>query len=161
MSFFKSEIVRKELQDISQLQEEIYSKVFEFSSMDKDKKLEHIRMLEELLSKQQVLYTRMSLSDDPEAKGMRSQLITQAKQLGFPEDVDLGFVFSNMNKIIDNMKKSLEEWYNKGWLILSQAKAHKPNTTNTGTYNEFFKLKKAKFSREPYFQIDQGSREAK
>jgi len=109
MSFFKSEIVRKELQDISQLQEEIYSKVFEFSSMDKDKKLEHIRMLEELLSKQQVLYTRMSLSDDPEAKGMRSQLITQAKQLGFPEDVDLGFVFSNMNKIIDNMKKSLEE----------------------------------------------------
>jgi len=109
MSFFKSEIVKKELQDISQLQEEIYSKVFEFSSMDKDKKLEHIRMLEELLSKQQVLYTRMSLSDDPEAKGMRSQLITQAKQLGFPEDVDLGFVFSNMNKIIDNMKKSLEE----------------------------------------------------
>ena len=109
MSFFKSDIVRKELQDISQLQEEIYSKVFEFSSMDKDKKLEHIRMLEELLSKQQVLYTRMSLSDDPEAKGMRSQLITQAKQLGFPEDVDLGFVFSNMNKIIDNMKKSLEE----------------------------------------------------
>jgi len=109
MSFFKSEIVRKELQDISQLQEEIYSKVFEFSSMDKDKKLEHIRMLEELLSKQQVLYTRMSLSDDPEAKGMRSQLITQAKQLGFPEDVDLGFVFSNMNKIIDNMKKSLED----------------------------------------------------
>jgi|TARA_E500000318_G_scaffold25038_1_gene25079 hypothetical protein len=109
MSFFKSEIVRKELEDISQLQEEIYSKVFEFSSMDKESKLKHIQMLEELLSKQQVLYTRMSLSEDPEAKGMRTQIITQAKQLGFPDDVDLGFVFSNMHKIIDNMKQSLEE----------------------------------------------------
>ena len=109
MSFFKSEIVIKELEDISQLQEEIYSKVFEFSSMDKESKLKHIQMLEELLSKQQVLYTRMSLSEDPEAKGMRTQIITQAKQLGFPDDVDLGFVFSNMHKIIDNMKQSLEE----------------------------------------------------
>ena len=53
-------------------------------------------MLQELLNKQQVLYTRMSLSDDPEAKNLKDQILTSARQLGFPPDVDLRYVFANM-----------------------------------------------------------------
>lgn len=109
MSFFQSEFVQKEMKEISELQEEIYSKVFEFASMDTSDKLQHINMLEQLLNKQQVLYTRMSLSDDIEAKKMRDSIISSARQLGFPPDVDLGYVFSNMSNIVENMKKSINE----------------------------------------------------
>ena len=76
--------------------------------MDKDDKLEHVEMLSELLDKQKVLYTRLSLSDDPEAKRMKEQIMQSAKSLGFPDDVDLTYVFSNMTKILDSMKKSID-----------------------------------------------------
>ena len=109
MSFFKSDIVQQELKDISILQEKIYDKVWEFPSMTSSDKLEHVEMLEDLLNRQRVLYTRMSLSDDPAAKDMKKQILEQAKQLGFPPDVDLSYVFGNMTQIIDNMKKSLKE----------------------------------------------------
>lgn len=109
MSFFKSDIVQSEMREISELQEEIYKKIFSMSSMTKEDKLEHIEMLEQLLKKQQVLYTRLSLSDDPEAKQMKENIMISARQLGFPEDVDLGYVFSNMTNIIENMKNSLNQ----------------------------------------------------
>jgi GTPase Era involved in 16S rRNA processing len=108
MSFFQSEIVQTEMKEIAELQDEIYKNVFTFSSMDRNGKLKHIEMLEELLKKQQVLYTRLSLSDDPEAKYMKDTIMVSARQLGFPEDVDLSYIFSNMCHIIDNMKKSLD-----------------------------------------------------
>ena len=67
MSFFDSEIVQQEMKEISELQDEIYMKVFSFSSMDSDDKLQHVEMLETLLKKQKILYTRLSLSEDLEA----------------------------------------------------------------------------------------------
>ena len=109
MSFFQSEFVQGELQEISELQDKIYEKVFSFAHMSNKDKLEHVEMLEDLLKKQQILYTRMSLSDDPEAKKMKDQIISSARQLGFPPDVDLGYVFSNMANIVENMKKSITE----------------------------------------------------
>ena len=65
MSFFDSEIVQGEMKEINRLQQAVYSKVFAFAQMGKSEKLKHVEMLEELLKKQQVLYTRLSLSDDP------------------------------------------------------------------------------------------------
>ena len=109
MSFFESELVQEEMKRIQELQEEIYAKVFSFSTMTNQDKLEHVEMLEELLKKQQVLYTRMSLSDDPAAKTMKENIIESAQQLGFPPDVDLTYVFKNMTNIVDNMRKSLDE----------------------------------------------------
>jgi hypothetical protein len=108
MSFFESELVQEEMKKISELQEKIYQKVFSFASMDDQDKFEHIEMLEELLKTQQILYARMSLSDDPNAKDMKENIMNSAVQLGFPPDVDLTYVFSNMTNIIDNMKKSLD-----------------------------------------------------
>jgi hypothetical protein len=108
MSFFQSEIVQDEMKRIAELQEAIYEKIFSFSSMTKEDKLEHIEMLEELLKKQQILYTRMNLSEDPEAKFMKTSIMESAKQLGFPSDVDLVYVFKNMTNVIDNMKKTID-----------------------------------------------------
>ena len=108
MSFFESEIVKKEMEDITDLQEKIYESVFKFPIMDNKDKLEHIEMLEELLSKQKILYTRLSLSDDPEASKMKENIMREAKMIGFPENVDLSYVFANMSTMIQNMKKTIQ-----------------------------------------------------
>lgn len=107
MSFFKSEFVQKELEEISRLQEEIYTKIHSFATMNKEDKLIHVELLEDLLNKQRVLYTRMSLSDDPDAVMMKKNIIQQAEMLGFPPDTDIAYVFGNMTKIIENMKSSI------------------------------------------------------
>ena len=108
MSFFNSDLVREEMDEISRLQDKVYKKVWEFPSMDKDGKLEHVEMLSSLLEKQKILYTRLSLSDDPEAKRMKDQILESARALGFPADVDLTYVFSNMTKVLESMKKSID-----------------------------------------------------
>ena len=107
MSFFKSEFVQKELEEISRLQEEIYEKIYSFAGMNKEDKLIHVELLEDLLNKQRVLYTRMSLSDDPDAVMMKKNIVQQAQMLGFPPDTDVAYVFGNMTKIIENMKDSI------------------------------------------------------
>ena len=109
MSFFNSDLVREEMDEISRLQDKVYKKVWEFPSMDKDDKLEHVEMLSDLLEKQKILYTRLSLSDDPDAKRMKNQILESAKSLGFPADVDLTYVFSNMTKVLESMKKSIDK----------------------------------------------------
>lgn len=109
MSFFNSDLVREEMDQISRLQDKVYKKVWEFPSMDKDDKLEHVEMLSDLLEKQKILYTRLSLSDDPDAKRMKEQILESAKSLGFPADVDLTYVFSNMTKVLESMKKSIDK----------------------------------------------------
>ena len=109
MSFFDSEIVQEEMKEITRLQEAVYSKVFAFSTMGKTEKLEHVTMLEELLRKQQVLYTRLSLSDDPQAKLMKDNIIKSAAQMGFPPNADIGHMMANITGVVENMRKSIDE----------------------------------------------------
>jgi len=109
MSFFSSNFVQEEMKAITELQDRIYGKVFSFSTMNNDDKLEHVELLEELLNKQKILYARMTLSDDPEAKVMKDNILSSAQQLGFPPDVDLNYVFSNMTNIIEKMKNTINE----------------------------------------------------
>ena len=108
MSFFDSEVVRAEMTEIQELQENVYLNVFTFAAMNKEKKLEHVKMLEKLLDKQKVLYTRLSLSDDPEAKEMKDRILESANAMGLPPNVDMSVVFSNMSKMIDIMKKQID-----------------------------------------------------
>ena len=82
MSFFQSDVVRSEMVEISELQEEVYSNVFKFPSMPKEEQYRHIDLLERLIEKQQIMYTRLSLSDDPEAKIMSPQEVLSAAREG-------------------------------------------------------------------------------
>ena len=109
MSFFDSEIVQEEMKEITRLQEAVYSQVFSFAHMGKREKLEHVEMLETLLKKQQVLYTRLSLSDDPQAKLMKENIIKSATEMGFAPNVDIGYMFSNISSVVENMRKSIDE----------------------------------------------------
>ena len=45
MSFFQSDVVRAEMVEISELQEEVYSNVFKFPSMTKEDQYRHIIFL--------------------------------------------------------------------------------------------------------------------
>lgn len=109
MSFFKSEVVRAEMTEISEMQEEIYKNVFEFPNMSKEQKLSHVELLDKLLNKQKVLYTRLSLSDDPEAKEMKSRIIESASMMGLPENVDMNVIFNNMSKMLEAMRQRIDE----------------------------------------------------
>lgn len=108
MSFFDSDVVRAEMTEIQELQEEVYSSVFKFPSMNTQEKKFHISLLEKLLDKQKILYTRLSLSDDPKAKKMKQDIIDSAQMMGLPKDVDISIIFSNMGKMLDAMKKQID-----------------------------------------------------
>jgi KaiC/GvpD/RAD55 family RecA-like ATPase len=109
MSFFESEVVRAEMVEISELQEEIYKNVFEFSRMDAEQKINHVNLLQRLLDKQQVLYTRLSLSDDKEAKEMKSKISEYAEMMGMPSNMDMNIIFNNMSSLIKLMKEQIDK----------------------------------------------------
>ena len=109
MSFFNSEIVRAEMTEISEIQEEIYGSIFKFPYMDKEDKIRHIDLLETLLKKQQVLYTRLSLSDDPEAKEMKKKIMDSALVMGLNPSTDMNIIFNNMSKILEAMKSNIDK----------------------------------------------------
>jgi len=109
MSFFDSEVVRAEMTEISELQEEIYKNVFKFPTMSQEEKIRHVDLLDSLLNKQQILYTRLSLSDDPEAKEMKNRIVESASMMGLPPNVDMGVIFRNMSALLDTMRKQIDK----------------------------------------------------
>ena len=70
---------------------------------------EHLDMLDDLLEKQQVLYTRMKLSDDPRAKEIAQNVRDSAIVMGFPKDVDCNILFQNMRKTLEKVREGLPD----------------------------------------------------
>ena len=108
MSFFNSDIVRAEMAEISELQEEVYSNVMKFHYMNDEDKIYHVELLEKLIDKQKILYARLSLSDDPGAKQMKEDIRKSATIMGLPEDMDMSLIFGQMSQMVDLMKKQLD-----------------------------------------------------
>ena len=109
MTFFQSDVVRAELAEIQELQQEIYNNVFKFPSMPKEDKQYHVEVLERLIEKQKVLYTRLSLSDDPQAKKMKDQIRESATLMGLPSNVDMQILFKQMTNMLDMMKSHIDK----------------------------------------------------
>lgn len=108
MSFFESDVVREEMTEIMELQEDVYNKIFMFPTMEMDDKIEHVDKLERLMEKQKILYTRLSLSDDPQAKMMKENITKAAVMMGMPKNVDMNVVFRNMTHVIHAMRKQID-----------------------------------------------------
>ena len=109
MTFFQSDVVRAELAEIQELQEEVYGALFKFPTMPKEDKQYHVECLERLIEKQKILYTRLSLSDDPMAKQMKENILKGASDMGLPTNVDMNLVFNDIYKMVDVMKKAVDE----------------------------------------------------
>ena len=108
MSFFDSDIVRAEMTEISILQDDIYRNMFAFPTMNNEERIFHVSLLEKLLSKQKILYTRLSLSDDPDAIEMKEKIIRSATMMGMPPNIDMNVIFNNMSRLIETMKEQLD-----------------------------------------------------
>jgi hypothetical protein len=108
MAFFDSEIVKQELEDINRLQKELGKEIFRFPSMSKVEKENHIKVLSNLLDKQQLLYTRLSLSDDPSAIEMKNQILESSKLLGFGNS-DINSIFRTMKMTIANLMSGVDK----------------------------------------------------
>ena len=106
-NFFDSEIVKKELVEINKLQEQVYSRAFGYPLMSREDKVEHIDKLITLLEKQKVMYTRLSLSDSPEAKKMTQTLQKSISSMGFPPGTDMQILFSSMYETIQTLKQNI------------------------------------------------------
>lgn len=109
MSFFDSEVVRAEMVEVSELQQEVYISMFSFYSMTKEDKIKHIDLLSRLLEKQKVLYTRLSLSDDPEAQKLKQRIIDSAAMMGLDSSKSILVILEQMSKSIGVMRGALEE----------------------------------------------------
>jgi hypothetical protein len=108
MSFFNSDIIRNEMNEIKELQEIIYENVFKFPSMSNEDKIKHVNTLENLLDKQTVLYTRLCLSDDVEAKEMKKKIVKSCLDMGLSDNIDINSLFNKMSKTIQQMKIQLK-----------------------------------------------------
>ena len=106
--FFKSDIIQDELTEINNLQEQIYGSILTFGSMSNETKLEHIEKLQSLLEKQRVMYTRLSLSDDPQAVEMKENLRKSVALMGFPPETDMQVLFNSMNATIESLKQYVD-----------------------------------------------------
>ena len=107
--FFKSDIIQEELSEINEIQEKIYGSLLSFGMMDRKTKLEHVEMLQTLLEKQRVMYTRLSLSDDPEAVEMKENLRKSVAMMGFPPETDMQILFDSMNATIKSLKQYIDD----------------------------------------------------
>jgi hypothetical protein len=105
--FFQSDIIREELEDIFLIQKELYKVIVDFSSFNDIQKNQHIEKLKTLLDKQEIMWTRLSLSDDPEALEMKEKIVMTSEAMGF-KDVDMNIIFRNMRRTLEQLQDRLE-----------------------------------------------------
>ena len=108
--FFDSEIIQEELDEINQLQKELYGNVMQFHTMNRAERVEQIELLTDLLDKQKVMYARLSLSDDPEAIKLRKHLHQSIPLMGFPTGTDMNLLFDGMKKSISQLKDNIDNY---------------------------------------------------
>ena len=101
MTFFESEQVQTNLQDIFETYQEVASMTSQLGKMDREERLEHIQDCKVLIDKQKTFYGRLCLasSEDPEAADMRTRINALSQAFGYR---DLG-------ECMDAMFETLEQ----------------------------------------------------
>jgi len=113
MSFLKSPQVRAGLVEINELQEKIMTDAMKFPDLSLDDQYEHIEDLEDLLEKQRLMYIRISLSDDPEAKEMKKNILGSIDLMGLKQPQDPDELFKMMHQTIVQLRKMVEQRLDK------------------------------------------------
>ena len=108
MSFFKSEIVRGDIQEMLELQQFCFRSAMNFVLLDPDRKMQYFEALETLIDKQKVFYARAKLSDDPEAKSVIETMKQGVIMLGAEPNTSIESMFDQLLKKVQRMKQQLE-----------------------------------------------------
>lgn len=106
--FFKSEMVRGDLQEMMEMQKYCFMCANAYPILSREKKLEYVDVLRTLIEKQKIFNTRMALSDDPEAKEMLNSFKEAAVMLGAPKEASLNECFDELLSRVSEMKSKLE-----------------------------------------------------
>ena len=109
MSFFKSDIVKGDIQEMLELQQFCFISAMNFILLDAGRKLEYFEALEKLIDKQKVFYARAKLSDDPEAKSVVETMRQGVIMLGATPNTTIEEMFDELVDKVAKMKKQVEE----------------------------------------------------
>ena len=108
MSFFQSDIIRGDIQEMLELQQFCFRSAMNFILLDPDRKMEYFEALEKLIGKQQIFYARAKLSDDPEAKSVVETMKQGVIMLGATPDKSIESMFDELLDKVLHMKQQLE-----------------------------------------------------
>ena len=108
MSFFQSEIVRGDIQEMLELQQFCFRSAMNFILLENERKLEYFDALEKLIGKQQVFYARAKLSDDPEAKSVVETMKQGIIMLGATPGISIEEMFQQLLDRVQVMRDKLE-----------------------------------------------------
>jgi hypothetical protein len=70
--------------------------------------MEYFEVLEQLIEKQKIFYTRLSLSDDPDAVEVVENMKQSAVMLGGDPSLDMSYLFDDLIGKVQKMKDELE-----------------------------------------------------
>jgi hypothetical protein len=107
--FFDSEMVRKSVLELEEIQQKLFEQVLNLSFYDNNGKKEHLELMKEFLEKQKLFIFRLSLSDDPEAIEMKKRIIDSAKLFGLAEDGTVNDFFEMLESNIESLEKTLDD----------------------------------------------------
>tara|TARA_Y100001970_G_scaffold195717_1_gene237915 strand:+ start:2024 stop:2377 length:354 start_codon:yes stop_codon:yes gene_type:complete len=107
--FFKSELVRGEIQEMMELQQLLMKYAISFPVLSKEKKDEYLVILERLLEMQEIMYNRMKLSDDEDAKAVIENMKQGVLLMGVDKDLTVPEMFKQLRDRIDIMVKEQQK----------------------------------------------------
>jgi len=108
MSFFQSELVRGDIQQMMELQQFCFRSAMNFVLLDEKRKLDYFEKLELLIEKQKIFYYRIKLSDDPEAVSVLETMKQGIVMLGATPGTTVEQMFDELLEKVRFMKDKLQ-----------------------------------------------------
>ena len=108
MSFFQSELVRGDIQEMVELQQFCFRSAMNFVLLDDERKMDYFEKLELLIEKQKTFYFRIKLSDDPEAVSVLETMKQGVVMLVATPDTPIEQMFDELLEKVQIMKDKLE-----------------------------------------------------
>jgi hypothetical protein len=107
--FFKSEMVRGDLQEITDLQMYCVRASSMLPALSPTKLIEYFDVLMTLIEKQKIFFARLSLSEDKEAKEMSEMMREMTIMLGADPNESMYAMFDQLIDRIQQMRKVAEQ----------------------------------------------------
>ena len=108
MSFFQSELVRGDIQEMMELQQFCFRSAMNFVLLDDERKMDYFEKLELLIEKQKTFYFRIKLSDDPECVSVLETMKQGVVMLGATPGKTIEEMFQELLNKVAHMKQQLE-----------------------------------------------------
>lgn len=108
-SFFQSELVRGDIQEMAKLQEFCFRSAVNLALLNKEKKLEYFEAMKLLLEKQKIFHARLQLSDDPEAKSVLDNMKNAVVMLGGNPNLSVNDMFDDLLTKIESFAEQVDK----------------------------------------------------